>query len=90
MKRRLAEFVADVYRGCIFGDRRRALNFDLSAFDARLAETAPECHAAVAEVPYSRRIPYRFVKAWRTRAWWRGIANAFCRLYTYVVGRLYG
>ena len=82
LARRLAELVADVYRGCLFGDRRRARSFDLAAFDLRLAETAPECHAAVAEVAYSRRIPYRFVKAWRDRAWWRGIANVLCRIYT--------
>ena len=82
LARRLAELVADVYRGCIFGDRRRARGFDITAFDARLAETSPSCHAAVAEVPYSRRIPYRFVKAWRARAWWRWIANALCRIYT--------
>ncbi|MBR6733575.1 MAG: glycosyltransferase [Kiritimatiellae bacterium] len=82
LERRLAELVADVYRGCIFGDRRRARGFDIAAFDARLAKTSPSCHAAVAEVPYSRRIPYRFVKAWRARAWWRGVANALCRIYT--------
>ena len=82
LERRLAELVADVYRGCIFGDRRRARGFDIAVFDARLAETSPSCHAAVAEVPYSRRIPYRFVKAWRARAWWRWIANALCRIYT--------
>ena len=82
LARRLAELVADVYRGCLFGDRRRARSFDLAAFDLRLAETAPECHAAVAEVAYSRRIPYCFVKAWRDRAWWRGIANVLCRIYT--------
>ena len=82
LARRLAELVADVYRGCLFGDRRRARSFDLSAFDTRLAETSPACHVAVAEVPYSRRIPYRFVGAWRARTWWRGIANALCRLYT--------
>jgi glycosyltransferase involved in cell wall biosynthesis len=82
LARRLAELVADVYRGCLFGDRRRARSFDLAAFDLRLAETAPECHAAVAEVAYSRRLPYRFVKAWSDRAWWRGIANVLCRIYT--------
>lgn len=82
LESRLAELVADVYRGCIFGDRRRALDFDLAAFDARLAQTSPSCHAAVAAVPYSRRIPYRFVRAWRSRAWWRGVADVLCRIYT--------
>jgi hypothetical protein len=86
LARRLSELVADVYRGCLFGDGRRADGFDLAAFDVRLAEVSPECHAAVAEARYSRRVPYRFVRAWRCGAWHFGAARTLCRAYTGLAG----
>lgn len=88
LERRIAVLASDVYRGCLFGvfcQSLRARDFDLDGFDRCLATASPRLYAACAEVPYSRRIPYRFVRAWRRRVWWRGICSVFCRTYTLLV-----
>lgn len=82
---RLAMTIAEVYRGAIFDDPRGAAAYDLASFDRLLAERAPLFHELLTRAPYSRRIPYRFVRAWRRRVWWRGICNVFCRTYTLLV-----
>lgn len=82
---RLAVMIAEVYRGAIFDDPCGAGNFDLVAFDRSLAERAPVFYELLMRVPYSRRIPYRFVHAWRRHVWWRVLGNMFCRVYTRVV-----
>ena len=82
---RLTMMIAEVYRGAIFDDPRGAAAYDLASFDRRLAERTPLFHELLARVPYSRRIPYRFVQAWRRPVWWRGICHMFCRAYTFLV-----
>ena len=85
LRRRFAMVIAEVYRGCLFDDPPGARAFDLQTFDRQLREISPELAAAVENIPYSRRISYRFIRAWHRRSPGRRLMFAICRWYSTLV-----
>ncbi len=85
LERRVALDIAEVYRGALFDDPKGAWAYDLASLDARLASEAPHLHAALAAVPYSNRISYRFIQAWRMRSPVWPPMKSLCKAYSKLI-----
>ena len=81
---RLANIISSVYRGCIFGHNGLTVNLDLARFDADLKDTDPILYEKVSSEPYCRRIPYQYIRDWRTRSWGRHLWLMLCKAYSWV------
>ena len=78
-----------VYTTYIFSSNKSRIGLDIGAFDKRLAQEDPDIYRRLADEVYSRRIRYRYIRAWRRHAPLLGLCIAGCKLYSKVAPRLY-
>ncbi len=86
--RAVVGYVANVHRGGIISRKGLAKNIDLVDFDRRLSVLSADIHRLVAEEPYSRRLPYRFVRAWRSHSPFLPIMRKVCLAYSALARKL--
>lgn len=82
LRKRLQATVEAIYRGAMFGIRGRRANIDLHQFDSNLLSLNDSLYEAVGNLAYSRRLPYRFVRAWRKDSVWYVLMMLVCRCYS--------
>lgn len=82
LEQRIVSIVELVYRGGIFGVAGFPAKIELMDFDRRFGELGRAGYDALSGEIYSRRLPYHYIRAWRTRSLSRLIMIPVCRLYT--------
>jgi len=83
LSRMAGDAIVAIYRGALLKSGVFA-NIDITRFDRRLQEESPDVYAETGDARYSSRLPYRFVLAWRRRAWHWQFMRQVCACYTNV------
>ncbi len=82
LQKAIVRHLAHFYRGGIISGERPPKNIDLADFDLRLSKVSEELYRSVEEEPYSRHLPYRFIRGWRLHSPFFPIMRKACLAYS--------
>ena len=87
---RLLNCLYETYRQKVFKDGLLPEEFGLKRFDDRLRSASPKFYMITGNMPYSRWLPYHFIRAWRKESLMLPAMVQICKLYSRIAKLLAG